>query len=136
MVSFAAALPFAVFPFALPVSAPNSCVTLAAAAPCPGARTPARRNALSISGNASRNRFFISVMRNSRNAVRWMMPLARAGSFSPASSTMRRQRPWICTTGSLVPNSSIRVRTTFSASWIAVAQSGTGPFDWSTSRAR
>src|SRR5437867_1640873 len=97
---------------------------------------PARRSVLSISGRASRNRFFISVMRNSRNAVRWMMPLARAGSFSPASSTINRSLPTTCTTGSVVPNSSIRVRTTRSARWIASAGSGTGPFDWSTSKAR
>src|SRR5690242_12368879 len=65
-----------------------------------------------------------------------MMLLARAGSFSPASSTINRHRPWTCTTGSVVPNSSIRVRTTCAARWMASAQSGTGPFDWSTSSAR
>src|SRR5438128_2551407 len=68
-----AALPLAgAFPrFALAVSAPNSCATLAAPAPaCPGARTPASRNARSISGIASRNRFCMSVIRNSRKAVR------------------------------------------------------------------
>ena len=116
------------------VSEPNNCATLVAA--CPGVFTPARRRALSISGTASRNRFFMSVMRNSRKAVRWMMLLARAGSFSPATSTIRRQRPTICTTGSVTPNSSIRLRTTRSARWMASAQSGIGPFDWSTSRAR
>src|SRR6059036_404728 len=138
VVSFAAALLFSLLflAFPLPVSAPNSCVTLAAAPAWPGVFTPARRSVLSISGRASRNRFFISVMRNSRNAVRWMMPLARAGSFSPASSTINRSLPTTCTTGSVVPNSSIRVRTTRSARWIASAGSGTGPFDWSTSKAR
>ena len=68
-----AALPLAgAFPcFALAVSAPNSCATLAAPAPaCPGARTPASRNARSISAIASRNRFCMSVIRNSRKAVR------------------------------------------------------------------
>jgi len=51
------------------VSPPNNCATADGAA-APRAFTPARRSAASICGSASLNRFFMSVMRNSRNAVR------------------------------------------------------------------
>src|SRR6266511_1308150 len=86
--------------FVLEVS-PNSCATADGAAAVRDLM-PALRSTPSTCGKASLNKLFMSVMRNSRNAVRWITLLARAGSFSPASSTMRRQRPWICTTGSVV----------------------------------
>ena len=54
---------------ALLVSPPNSCDTAEGVA-APVGLMPALRSAASIAGNASLNTPFMSVMRNSRNAVR------------------------------------------------------------------
>src|SRR5439155_25945862 len=71
-------------PAAFVVSWPSRRAT-ALDGPAAGPRTPAARNATSIAGMASRNTLFMSVMRNSRNAVRCTIPLARFTSFSPGS---------------------------------------------------
>ena len=56
-------------------------------------------------GSAARKRSFVSVKRNSRNAVCCTSAFARAGSVSPGISTISRQFPTTWTTGSVVPNS-------------------------------
>jgi len=68
-VSFAAALLFRVLPFAFPLSVPNSWVTLAAGAACPDALTGALQRLVDL-GQRVAEQVLMSVMRNSRNAVR------------------------------------------------------------------
>ena len=45
----------------------------------------------------------LSVILNSRKALRWTIPLARAGSVIPANSTTIRLSPTFCTSGSSTP---------------------------------
>ena len=66
----------------------------------------------SIAGSAFSSAPVLSVILNSRKALRWTMALARAGSVMPASSTTIRLSPTFWTSGSSTPNSSIRFRST------------------------
>ena len=75
------------------VSPPRSCST---ADGRPGAASPLMpmlRSTRSIAGMAFSSALVSSVMRNSRNALRCTMALARAGSSMPGSSTTSRSSP-------------------------------------------
>ena len=89
-----------------------------------------------MAGSAFSSALVLSVMRNSRKALRWTMALARAGSVMPASSTTMRLSPAFCTSGSSTPNSSMRFRSTVSARSRSRLGSAETCFDWSSSRAR
>ena len=98
--------------------------------------TPRPRSVRSMAGSAFSSAPVLSVMRNSRNALRCTMDLARAGSVIPASSTTIRLSPAFCTTGSSTPNSSMRLRSTVSARSRSFLGSADTCFDWSSSSAR
>ena len=89
-----------------------------------------------MAGSAFSSALVLSVIRNSRKALRCTMALARAGSVMPASSTTIRLSPTFWTSGSSTPNSSIRFRSTVSARSRSFLGSAETCFDWSSSSAR
>ena len=86
----------------LAVSPPRSCSTADGLPPAPVSPfTPRLRSVRSMAGRAFSSAPVLSVMRNSRNALRCTMALARAGSVIPASSTTIRLSPTFWMSGSV-----------------------------------
>src|SRR6476661_7791231 len=92
--------------------------------------------ALSMRASDFSSACVLSVIWNCRKAEFCTSASARARSSMPGSSTTMRSLPTFCTTGSDTPNSSMRLRTTFSARSIASPLFCTTPLLSSTSSAR
>ena len=131
--AFAAGFAAAAF---LAESPPRSCSTAEGLPVAVSPLMPRPRRVRSIAGRAFSSALVLSVIRNSRNALRCTMALARAGSVMPASSTTMRSSPAFWTSGSSMPNSSIRFRSTVSARSRSRLGSAETCFDWSSSSAR